>query len=202
MEWLGMTYINTTLPFCLCSAPKLFNAIADALEWIMRKRGVGLVAHYLGEFIFISRADSAICNKNMAVALETCEEVVQTHEVEGPATCPGCGDRHPVNWAMSTPRKVDSFVAAHWSRKCCTLKDLQSLVAHLSYAFLREMYLMAHGNKKWHRVRLTPSFKADLEWWHIINSWLNGMGCPCLDKPISSPWTYKYSRMHQAHGDV
>jgi hypothetical protein len=25
-------YIDTTLPFGLCSAPKLFNALADALE--------------------------------------------------------------------------------------------------------------------------------------------------------------------------
>lgn len=40
MEFEGSVYIDTTLPFGLRSAPKLFTALADALEWIVREKGV------------------------------------------------------------------------------------------------------------------------------------------------------------------
>jgi hypothetical protein len=36
MEWNGMFYIDTCLPFVLRSAPFLFNEFADTLEWILR----------------------------------------------------------------------------------------------------------------------------------------------------------------------
>ena len=32
VEWQGMQYVDAMLPFGLCSAPKLFTAIADVLE--------------------------------------------------------------------------------------------------------------------------------------------------------------------------
>ena len=35
MEWEDSLYIDTVLPFGLRSAPKIFNALADALWWIM-----------------------------------------------------------------------------------------------------------------------------------------------------------------------
>ena len=40
MEWEGATYIDTTLPFGLRSAPLIFSAVADALAWMMQQRGV------------------------------------------------------------------------------------------------------------------------------------------------------------------
>ena len=33
MMWKGQLYIDTALPFGLRSAPKIFSALADALEW-------------------------------------------------------------------------------------------------------------------------------------------------------------------------
>ena len=38
MSWRGKVYINTVLPFGQRSAPKVFNTIADALEWIMNAK--------------------------------------------------------------------------------------------------------------------------------------------------------------------
>ena len=35
MQWQGKVYIDTALPFGLRSAPKIFTAISDALEWIL-----------------------------------------------------------------------------------------------------------------------------------------------------------------------
>lgn len=40
MRFEGVTYVDTVLPFGLRSAPKVFNAVADALEWWCRSKGV------------------------------------------------------------------------------------------------------------------------------------------------------------------
>ena len=36
MMWEGGLYVDTCLPFGLRSAPKIFTAIVDAVEWIVR----------------------------------------------------------------------------------------------------------------------------------------------------------------------
>ena len=38
--WGGQRYVNAALPFGLRSASKVFNAVADALLWIMGQHGV------------------------------------------------------------------------------------------------------------------------------------------------------------------
>ena len=35
MQWEGVTYTDMALPFGLRSAPKIFSAVADALQWIL-----------------------------------------------------------------------------------------------------------------------------------------------------------------------
>ena len=40
MEWKGGWYVDTALPFGLRSAPKIFNALADGLMWIMGHNGI------------------------------------------------------------------------------------------------------------------------------------------------------------------
>ena len=40
MVWNGQTYIDTVLPFGLRSAPIIFTAVADVLQWIFESQGV------------------------------------------------------------------------------------------------------------------------------------------------------------------
>ena len=40
VEWNNRIYMDLMLPFGLQSAPKIFNAIADALEWILHQQGI------------------------------------------------------------------------------------------------------------------------------------------------------------------
>ena len=47
MQWKGTVYVNGMLPFGLRSVPKIFNAVADALEWCVAKKGVDYIFHYL-----------------------------------------------------------------------------------------------------------------------------------------------------------
>ena len=40
MQWNGALFVDTILPFGLRWAPKIFTALADAAEWIIKRRGV------------------------------------------------------------------------------------------------------------------------------------------------------------------
>ena len=51
MMWREKLYVDTALPFGLRSAPKIFNAVADALQWIMERNGVPELLHYLDYFL-------------------------------------------------------------------------------------------------------------------------------------------------------
>ena len=65
-KWLGMeingqVYIDGMLTFGLRSAPKLFNALADALEWCVAQEGVDSVFHYLDDFAVVGPPNSEAC---------------------------------------------------------------------------------------------------------------------------------------------
>ena len=73
--WRGDIYVDMMLPFGLRSAPKIFTAIADALEWCIRQRGVRFIAHYLDDFVTFGPPGSSECQRNVQVILETCKEL-------------------------------------------------------------------------------------------------------------------------------
>ena len=64
-QWQGAHYVDGMLPFGLRSAPKLFTAIADALEWMVRQRSVTEVAHYLDDFIVVGPPESPSCGDTL-----------------------------------------------------------------------------------------------------------------------------------------
>ena len=51
-------YIDTVLPFGLRSAPKIFCALSDALEWVLNRRQVGHVVKYSDDFLIVGPARS------------------------------------------------------------------------------------------------------------------------------------------------
>ncbi len=72
VQWKGRVYVDPMLPFGLRSAPKIFNAIADALEWTLRQQGIRYCEHYLDDFILLGSPDTQECQE----ALETLDSVV------------------------------------------------------------------------------------------------------------------------------
>jgi len=62
----GSFFVDSALPFKLCSAPKIFNAIGDALEWLVRQECKEEVLHYLDHFLIIVSSQGE------------CEEVLST----------------------------------------------------------------------------------------------------------------------------
>ena len=89
MEWEGgKLYIDTVLPFGLRSAPKVFSALADSLEWILTHQGVTHCIHYLDDFLTIAQ-DATQCQTNLQTMLQVCAELgfpIKQEKVEGPSS--------------------------------------------------------------------------------------------------------------------
>ena len=49
--WDGQVYMYAALPFGLRSAPLIFTALADGLQWVLQQPGTSFIAHYLDDFI-------------------------------------------------------------------------------------------------------------------------------------------------------
>ena len=88
MQWEGLTFVDGALPFGLRSVPKIFTALADALQWIMEREGVTMVIHYLDDFLFLGSPHSLVCAHNLNLALSICARLgvpVAPKKTEGPS---------------------------------------------------------------------------------------------------------------------
>ena len=194
MVWKGQIFADPMLPFGLRSAPKIFNAIADALEWYLKSRGIAHVFHYLDDFTIVGSPSSDECMRALSVMQQACVELgipLAEHKTEGPATritFLGIMIDTTAGQLSLPPEKlarVQSLLADWGDRKSCSKKELESLIGTLNHAckvicpgrsFLRRMidllkrYKMAH-----HQIRLNREFRSDLRWWtNFIVPW-NGV---------------------------
>ena len=64
--WNESLYVDATLPFGLRSAP---NAVADALEWILREQGIVYIWHYLDDFFVARMLESNECMNALSTML-------------------------------------------------------------------------------------------------------------------------------------
>ena len=74
MKWRGKMYVDTALPFGLRSAPKVYNAVTDALQWIHERAGMNLI-HYLDDFLFFGSLGTSQCKQALEEALELCRRL-------------------------------------------------------------------------------------------------------------------------------
>ncbi len=75
MQWKNAVYVDGMLPFGLRSAPKIFNALADGLEWCVKEEGVQYVFHYLDDLIVLGAAESPACSDSLCTLKHTCREL-------------------------------------------------------------------------------------------------------------------------------
>ena len=72
MKWNGKYFIDTVLPFGLRLAPKIFNAVADAIQFIAHSKGVKWSVHYLDDFLFLSEPGSDECQESLSTFQAVC----------------------------------------------------------------------------------------------------------------------------------
>ena len=193
MSWRGQTLIDKVLPFGLRSAPIIFSAVADALQWIIQQKGVDHLYHYLDDFIMMGAPQSSSCQNNLALTLDTCKQVgmpIEPEKTEGPATkITFLGmELDSVALTIRLPEpKLNRLRAllADWSGlKTVKKRDLLSLIGHLHHAstavrqgrsFLRRLINLSTivNNLEGH-VRLNISARSDIMWWRIFIERWNG----------------------------
>ena len=197
VEWQGAVYVDPMLPFGLRSAPKIFNAIADALEWCLRQQGIRDIFHYLDDFIIVAPPRSPECS----LALKTLDRVCATlgvpiaeHKRDGPTTCiTFLGieiDTVAAQLRLPVPKleRLRALLQSWGDRKACERRELESLVGLLNHAcrvvrsgrsFLRRMLDLLHGVPmhplKPHPIRLSREFRSDLAWWRMFVAEWNGV---------------------------
>ena len=88
MQWSGRIYVDCVLPFGLRSAPKIFNAVADALQWCLRHKGIEFVYNYLDDFLCIGPPGKNTCRRSLDTMMQVCAELgvpLASEKVEGPS---------------------------------------------------------------------------------------------------------------------
>ena len=71
MQWTGHFFIDLALPFGLRSAPYIFSAAVDLLEWIVRHNYyVTFLKHYLDDFHTLCPPDSPQCEQSLATCIK------------------------------------------------------------------------------------------------------------------------------------
>ena len=194
MRWKGGIFFDTRLPFGLRSAPKIFSAVADALQWSFQQGGVSWVAHYLDDFVTVGAPDSLECQSNLDRMLLACRRLgvpVAQEKCAGPATrMVFLGfELDSLEMIIRLPEeklgRTMQLIKEWGSRKACKKRDLESLVGHLQHAatvvrpgrtFVRRLIeLLSSVRSHNHWVRLNVSTRSDLTWWRLFLEGWNGV---------------------------
>ena len=196
MSWRRGIFIDAVLPFGLRSAHKIFNSVADALQWIVRNVGVKKVFHYLDDFLVLGAPGSEECADGLTTLLGLTEWLgfpVATEKVEEPTTrLTFLGieiDSESLTLTFTEEKLVHvalktllfSWKDCRWCRKT----ELQSLAGKLQHAckvvrpgrsFLRRVFEQLKGtHHNHHHIRLNRAIRSDLIWWDLfLDSW-NGV---------------------------
>ena len=163
VRWEGQVFIDPMLPFGLRSAPKIFNAVAEALNWLLHQRGIPHVLHYLDDFIIISPPHLPQGQESLSRLRQLWGELgvpISEHKTDGPTTClVFLGfEIDTVTGKLRLPgeklQRLQALLRQWGDRKVCSRKDLESLVGMLNHAckvvragrsFLRRMIDLLHA---------------------------------------------------------
>ncbi len=189
MQCNGKWFLDTVLPFGLRSAPKIFNAIADGLEWILAQRGAALLVHYLDDFLLLGPPQSAHCSRSLSLVRLTCHQL-------GMAEDKFLGiEIDTVAMELRLPQHklaaLRSMIAQWRTKKVCTKRELLSIISHLQLAcqpatctltfnasgtwgcgaFSGREWFSLQWENVWHHVHITikellPIVVASLIWGH------------------------------------
>ena len=195
MKWRDWVWIDTTLPFGLRSAPKIFNVMADCLQWILENKGSCKVIHYLDDFLFMGEPGSQQCGESLQLALNTCQRLgvrVSMEKLEGPSTQISFlgimldTERLEVRLPEEKMARLAEAIAEWRGNRSCTKRELLSLLGILHHAckvvqpgqsFLRRMIELSKVvTELHHHIRLNTDFRSDLEWWAMFLPEWNGVG--------------------------
>ena len=143
MQWKGDVYIDQMLPFGLRSAPTIFSALADALEWHVYQQGVQEIFQYLDDFIVLGAPMSQQCANALSTLVTECSTLgvhIAEHKTKDPTifvvylgieinTC-ALVLHLPKEKLLCLRARLDEWRNC----KACLWKELESLIGLLNHA--------------------------------------------------------------------
>ena len=204
IKWDNLIFVDTCLPLGLRSAPKLFNILADLLQWISQQQGVSYIM-----MIFLPLALT-----NVSIIKECCEILgipLALERVEGPSTSLSLGIViDTVHMQLHLPPdkliRIRNLISTWLSKKSATKREILSLVGLLQHAtkavrcgrtFVSRMYAtVAKVQQLDYHTRLNKDFCSDLYWWHTFLITWNGYSLRsitakpdfCIQTDASGSW--------------
>ena len=195
VKWGGKVYVDGMLPFGLRSAPKIFNAVADAVEWCVANENVPAIYHYLDDFAVIGPPNSEECENSLQKLKLVCEDLgipLVSEKQAGPSTnIKFLGIIiDTIQQELQLPedkhkRLLDA--AKQWEEyHYCNKKDLESFIGTLrhacaviqpaGYSFLKSFISLQKmvKQKDDHTVCLDANFRSNVTWWRVFASYWNG----------------------------
>ena len=168
--------------------------MADAAEWIVRRRGVKFLIHYLDDYLIIGAPHSNECKESLEILLSTFGRLgipVADDKLEGPESCLKFlgfevdSQNMVIRLPLAKLTEMQQLIQDWQKKKSATKKELESLVGKLAFAsqvvkpgktFLRRMFeLISVARHSHHHIRLNVEFRSDLYWWAtFLCSW-NGV---------------------------
>ena len=124
VEWQGVCYVNGALLFGLRSAPKIYTAVADDLQWIMMNEGVSLIDYYLDDH-GPARLRRVWCNLDRILAV--CRDLgvpLVLEKLEGPSHC-----------LTFLGIEMDTLACKLWPTNCANLIQYTSGVGEVGIAY-------------------------------------------------------------------
>ena len=202
---------RSRLPFGLKSSPGIWERYASLAEWILKRRGIKHVIHYVDDFLVGGEPKSRECANAVALIRKIFAELnipINTDKLalEGtPSTTVkvlGILIDTVLMQARLDPERLAAIKAAlaEWSaEQTCSRQELQSLIGTLAFAakvvpagrtFLRRLLatLCAAHKHRSASVALGPAFHSDLAWWRRFISEWNGIAL-LYDSQWSPPGT-------------
>ena len=179
--WRYKYYVDMALPFGLRSAPYIFTAIVDTVQWMaIHNHGVDFLQHYLDDFFTLGPPASPVCYNNLQTCIQLCTKLglpLHPDKLEGPSTCLsilGIELDSSTLQARLPPQKRERIIAllgTRAGRRFCRRRELESLIGHLHHAckvapqgrtFLRRMInLLCAFRRDDHSIRLNQEFQRD-----------------------------------------
>ena len=189
--WDGKLYVDAALPFGLRSAPKIFNAVADALQWMAEQHGIHDIWHYQDDYITCGARDSGECGFNLQMLLDICRHLgipLAEEKIEGPTTCLTFlgieldSTHGQVRLPQDKLRRLKQALQEWQQKKRCTKRELLSIAGKLQHAatvvksgrtFVRRLFELSIRVKKLdHHLKLNAWARSDIEWWaQFVEEW-------------------------------
>ena len=125
------------------SVPKVFSAIADAIEWIALHAGVSVLLHYLDDFLTMGKKGTPECSYNLELLIHLCSQLgvpLKWQKLEGPSTVlTFLGvvlNTHRMEMCLSQGRleELKQLITKWMDRKAGKKRDILSLIGKLAHA--------------------------------------------------------------------